>query len=50
MATLVDGLYLNKYLDPQLLVERRNYKADFMQVLGSVPQAALTADGVRKTS
>ena len=48
MATLVDGLYLNKYLDPQLLVERRNYKADFMQVLGSVPQAALTADGVRK--
>lgn len=48
MATLVDGLYLNKYLDPQLLVERRNYKADFMQVLGPVPQSALSADGVRK--
>lgn len=48
MATLVDGLYLNKFLDPQLLVERRNYKADFMQVLGAVPQSALSADGVRK--
>lgn len=48
MATIVDGLYLNKYVDPQLLVERRNYRADFMQVLGAVPAGALSADGVRK--
>jgi len=48
MATTADGLYLNKYVDPQLLVERRNYKADFMAVLGSVPQSAITADGVRR--
>ena len=34
MAQPVDGLYLNKYVDPQLLIERRNYRADFMQVLG----------------
>ena len=32
MAQPVDGLYLNKYVDPQLLIERRNYRADFMQV------------------
>ena len=25
MAQPVDGLYLNKYVDPQLLIERRNY-------------------------
>ena len=48
MPTLTDGLYLNKYVDPQLLVERRNYRADFMQVLGAVPAAALSADGVRR--
>ena len=41
MAQPVDGLYLNKYVDPQLLIERRNYRADFMQVLGSVPAGAL---------
>ena len=27
MAQPVDGLYLNKYVDPQLLIERRNYRA-----------------------
>ena len=48
MAQPVDGLYLNKYVDPQLLIERRNYRADFMQVLGSVPAGALAADGVRR--
>lgn len=40
--------FISISISTQLLVERRNYKADFMQVLGSVPQAALTADGVRK--
>lgn len=45
---LVDGLYLNKYVDPQLLVERRNYRAEFMTILGSVPQGAITADGIRR--
>lgn len=48
MAQAVDGLYLNKFVDPQLLVERKNYKTDFMQVLGSVPAGALAADGVRR--
>lgn len=47
-AQILDGFYLSKYIDPQLLVERRNYKADFMQVLGSVPAGALAADGVRR--
>lgn len=48
MALPVDGFYLNKYVDPQPLIERRNYRADFMQVLGSVPAGALAADGIRR--
>lgn len=47
MATITDGNYLNQYVAPQLLAERRNYKDDFMGVLGSVPTQAITADGVR---
>ena len=46
MAQPVVGLYLNKYVDPQLLIERRNYRADFMQVLGSVTAGVFAADGV----
>lgn len=48
MPDLNPGLYLNKYVDPQLLVERRNYKADFMRVIPGVPQGAITADGIRR--
>lgn len=48
MAELQANLYLNKYLDPQLLIDRQNFRDDFLATLGSVPQAARTADGVRR--
>lgn len=48
MAELQSNLYLNKYLDPQLLVDRRNFRDDFLATLGTVPQNARTADGVRR--
>ena len=47
MPTSTTGQWLNQYVAPQLLAERRNYKADFMGVLGSIPQSARNADGVR---
>ena len=47
MPTSKTGQWLNQYVAPQLLAERRNYKADFMGVLGAVPQSARNADGVR---
>ena len=47
MAQSETGQWLNQYLSPQLLVERRNYKADFMGVLGTIPGNARNADGVR---
>lgn len=48
MAELQANLYLNKYLDPQLLIDRQNFRDDFLATLGTVPQAARTADGVRR--
>lgn len=48
MATLETNLYLTKYLDPQLLIDRRNFRDDFLATLGTVPQGARTADGVRR--
>ena len=47
MATIADGNWLNQYVAPQLLAEYKNYKDDFLGVLGSVPSGAITADGVR---
>lgn len=47
MAALIDGNWLNQFVSPQLLVEYRNYKDDFLATLGSVPASAITADGVR---
>lgn len=47
MATSENGNWLNQFVAPQLLAERRNYKADFIGVLGSIPQQARNADGVR---
>lgn len=47
MPTSTTGQWLNQFVAPQLLAERRNYKADFMGVLGSIPQSARNADGVR---
>lgn len=47
MSGLTDGNYLNQYVAPQLLVEFKNYKDDFVGVLKGAPLAALTADGIR---
>ena len=47
MPTSTTGQWLNQFVAPQLLAERRNYKADFMGVLGAVPQGARNAVGVR---
>lgn len=47
MAVLVDGNYLNQYVAPQLLVELKNYKDDFIAALMGAPVQALTADGIR---
>lgn len=47
MPALVDGNYLNQYVAPQLLVELKNYKDDFLAQLQGVPVEALSADGIR---
>jgi hypothetical protein len=47
MPALVDGLWLNQYVSPQLLKEFKNYKADFMATLKPAPLAAISADGIR---
>lgn len=47
MAGLVDGLWLQQYVEPQLLEEFRNYKDDFIGVLGTAPKAAIDKDGIR---
>lgn len=47
MAALENGQWLNQYVAPQLLDEFRNYKDDFMGVLGGAPAAAISADGIR---
>lgn len=47
MPALIDGNYLNQYVAPQLLVELKNYKDDFLAQLQGAPTQALTADGIR---
>lgn len=47
MADLVDGLWLNQYVAPQLLEEFKNYKDDFIGVLPGAPKGAVSADGLR---
>lgn len=44
---LVDGLYLNTYVAPQLLTEYRNFNDDFVGVIPNAPQDAVSADGIR---
>jgi hypothetical protein len=41
------GNWLNQYVAPQLLLEFKNFKDDFIGVLPGVPDQALSADGVR---
>lgn len=47
MAVLIDGNWLNQFVAPQLLVEFKNYKDDFIGVLKGAPVSAITADGIR---
>jgi hypothetical protein len=47
MATSADGNWLNTYVAPQLLIEFKNYKDDFVGVIPGVDAGALAADGVR---
>ncbi len=47
MAVLTDGNYLNQFVAPQLLVEFKNFKDDFIGVLKGAPASAITADGIR---
>lgn len=47
MPVLTDGNWLNQYVAPQLLVEFKNYKDDFIGVLKGAPKSAITADGIR---
>lgn len=47
MPALVDGNYLNQFVAPQLLVELKNYKDDFLSQLQGAPLQAVTADGIR---
>ncbi|WP_086984824.1 MULTISPECIES: hypothetical protein [Elizabethkingia] len=46
MAELIDGLYLNTYVAPQLLKEFRNYNDRFMAALQPADAAAISADGI----
>ena len=48
MAELIDGLYLNKFVAPQLLKEFRNYNDKFLAALEPAPEGAKTADGLRQ--
>lgn len=47
MATTETGNWLNQYVAPQLLLEFKNYKDDFIGVLPGANPAAITADGIR---
>jgi hypothetical protein len=47
MPALTDGNYLNQFVAPQLLVELKNYKDDFLSQLQGAPVSAITADGIR---
>lgn len=47
MAGLEDGIWLQQYVEPQLLEEFRNFKDDFIGVLGKVPKKAIDKDGIK---
>lgn len=47
MAELVNGLWLNQYVAPQLLQEFLNYKDDFVGLIPNAPAGAVSADGLR---
>lgn len=47
MATTSDGLFLEQYVEPQLLQEFRNYNDAFLSVLGRPNPGAIDKDGIR---
>jgi hypothetical protein len=47
MPDLVDGLWLQQYVEPQLLEDFRNYKDDFIGVLKKPNPGAIDKDGIR---
>jgi len=47
MAQEVDGLWLQQYVEPQLLEDFRNYRDDFLGALKGVNIGALDKDGIR---
>lgn len=47
MAGEVDGLWLEQYVEPQLLEDFRNYNDDFIGVLKRPNPAAIDKDGIR---
>ncbi|CAA0222630.1 hypothetical protein [Tenacibaculum maritimum] len=47
MPRLVDGLWLEQYVEPQLLEDFRNYNDDFIGVLKRPNKAAIDKDGIR---
>ncbi len=47
MPNLVDGLWLEQYVDPQLLEDFKNYKDDFIGVLKRPNPAAIDKDGIK---
>ena len=46
MPDLIDGLYLNTYVAPQLLKEFKNYNDRFMAALEPADAGAISADGI----
>lgn len=47
MANEVDGLWLQEYVEPQLLEDFRNYRDDFIGVLKKPNPGAIDKDGIR---
>ncbi|CAA0144746.1 conserved hypothetical protein [Tenacibaculum maritimum] len=47
MADFVDGLWLEQYVEPQLLEDFRNYNDDFIGVLKRPNAAAIDKDGIK---
>ncbi|WP_434575524.1 hypothetical protein [Riemerella anatipestifer] len=47
MAELETGLWLQQYVEPQLLEDFRNFKDDFIGTLGKAPASAIDKDGIR---
>lgn len=47
MADLIDGVWLEQYVEPQLLEEFRNDKDDFMGTFSKPNEAAIDKDGIK---